>query len=241
VAQPLGGAVGAAENRGLGQGLRLCGGRRQGRGLNDPGEHRRAGARVQQVVGRTAVAAEPAAPGDAAGGHRAPGQREGVQALGAERPGDVDRAWHAGAPANPQVARAVEHVGVKALEQARELVSEHALGDAPDVQAQTRRPAHGPGARVHADPAPALIGMRLGGSPGRGQCQRRGQVDSLPVEVALVSGQLDLVGQRDVDQPLGVAGRLQRGLDDPPHERGDGDDGGGIAIEPAQLAVALKA
>jgi hypothetical protein len=101
VAQPLGGPAGAAENRGLGQDLRLRGGRGHGTGLNDAAEHRLAGARVQEMVGGTAVTADPAAPRDAAGGDRPVGEREGMQPLGAECPGDMDGAHNAGTPAHP--------------------------------------------------------------------------------------------------------------------------------------------
>jgi hypothetical protein len=59
--QPLGGAVRSAEDRGLGQDLGLRGGRGQRGGLHDAAEHGLAGARIQQMVSRTAVAADPAA------------------------------------------------------------------------------------------------------------------------------------------------------------------------------------
>ena len=147
------------------------------------------------------------------------------------------RARQSGAPADADVPGAVQHVGVKALEQRRQLIGEHALGDAADIEAQTRRTVHGPGARVDRDLAPALVGMGSRGGPGRRQGQRRPQVGALSVEVALVARALDLVGQRGVDQAAGVARRRERRLDHAPHQRADGDRGGRVAIDAAQLAV----
>jgi hypothetical protein len=59
--------------------------------------------------------------------------------------------------------------------------------------------------------------------------------------MAPVPGELDLVGQRGIDQAARLECRPQGGFDHPPHERGDGDGGVGIAVEAAQLAVGGEA
>ena len=65
------GALGAGQHRGLRAPLGLDGGRRERRGLDDAGERGPPGRGVEQVVGRAAVGAEPAAPADPAGRDRA--------------------------------------------------------------------------------------------------------------------------------------------------------------------------
>ena len=62
-----------------------------------------------------------------------------------------------------------------------------------------------------------------------------------PSKWLVVAGELDLVGQRDVDQAAGVARRRQARLDDAPHQRADGDGGGRVAVEAAQLAALSEA
>jgi hypothetical protein len=241
VAQPLGGVVQAAEERRLGQHLSLRGARRHGAGLDDAAEHRLARARIEQMVGRPAVGADPAAPRDAARRHGSAGEREGMQPPGADRPGDMHRAHEAGAAAHSQVPGAVDDVGVEAIQQQRELVGEHALGDAPQIKAQPGRAAHRARAWVDRDPAPALVGVWCGGGARRRQGQGGARVDARSLEVAGVARQLDLVAERGVDQPAGVARSLQRHLDDASHERAHRHGDSGVAVEAAQLAVGVKA
>ena len=79
VRQPLRCAIRTAQHGGLGQDLGFGGGRGQRRRLDDPGERRRSGPGVQEMMGRAAIAVTPAALGDPAGGDRPRAQRKGVQ------------------------------------------------------------------------------------------------------------------------------------------------------------------
>ena len=100
------------------------------------------------------------------------------------------------APAQPQVAAAVDHERVVGREQGGQLVGEHALGDPARIDLHAGGTRHRAGPAIGAHQAPARVGRRPAGTSRR--CHGQGLRDrhTRAFVVGAVAGLLELGEQR---------------------------------------------
>src|SRR3954468_10837000 len=201
VRKPASRIRGAPQDRGLGAYLCERGARRERCHLHDAREGGTAGRGIEQVVARPPVCVGPAASPDAAGGCRSVALDEGVEELGAEWAGDLDRALDPAAAADAQVAGAVDRERRMAIETLREQVAEEALGEAAAVEPETGWAGDDVLAQVDAEERPARSGVRRRRGAWRRLCQCVAQVYVLR-QVGRVASGLDLPEQGRVDQAV---------------------------------------
>jgi hypothetical protein len=240
VTQPARGAGWAGQQRGLGADLGLQRARRERARLHDAGESRLAGGRVEQVMAREPVLADPAAPADAARGRRRVRDTEAVQRRAVERALDLQLALDRRGAADREVAGAADREGRVLGQLGREQVREQPLGEPAAVDRDARRARDGACSLVDLDPSPELVRAACGGvARGRERqhlTQRRGGG-----EVMRVAQALELAEQRAVDEPgchrAGLAHR-ERELG---HHVADGHGRARIAVQPRDLAGGKEA
>ena len=143
-------------------------------------------------------------------------------------------------PPSAHVAAAVDDESLVARQQRRELVSEHALGDATGIDPHATRPRDGAGAAVGPHVPPARIRRGPSGRAiGReGERDPKRQADTL--EVRVIAGAFDLGHERRVDQAARCPSGAHRGVDDAAHHRRDRHGIRGRLVQPSQLAAGLE-
>ena len=150
-------ALGAGEERRLGEGLRLDRGVAEGGGADQPGPGRLAGRGVEQVVGVAAVGAAPDPHVEARGGDGAGAELEHEGALARQRVLDEDLVGvdESVGAADADVAAAVDDEARVAAQAAGDQVGREALAGAAGVEADAGRAGDRAGRVVDLEAAPA--------------------------------------------------------------------------------------
>ena len=240
----LAGSARPAQQRELGERLRLerarCERCRRNETAPDGGTARG----VQKVMREAAVGTLPDAHVQPRRRHAASAHLERVNALPAQRVLDLDRERPQlrGDAADRDVAAAIDDEARVASQAMRDGVRGEALARAAGVKPHSGRAADHAPFVVHLDLPPALTGMCLcgawRGSHGERVPQRCGKRTVVGVAVA---DRLDLRDQRRIDQSPGAARRPQSGHDGGAQQHRGRHGATRISVQRAELALGPKA
>ena len=147
---------------------------------------------------------------------------------------------HFSAPADRQVAAAVDGEARVSGQLLGEHVGEQPLGEAAAVEPHPRRARDRALGRIGLDELPARERAGTGRPSGRREPQRLLELQRA-AELPGIARALELVEERCIDEAGGGAARVVHGLREPAHERACGHHLTAVAVQQGQLAVRKEA